>query len=268
MPSSRPDAPTRLAACAAMLFGLMALIPPTAQAADPFTGRFVADVQGEAIELTLAQSGTAVEGRLQAASGQPTLLSGQARGQVATGLAGNQGGVGAFEARRDGDALALVLAQIGPDGSPQQVTLEFRRAGAAAAAPRAGTQAPGPSRARQPGATPGAGSGGDPRLVGRWSKNDSYRSGGFTAASETLMEIAADGRVAFGAGRVIAGDASTSADSGRGGVQVAEWRARSGVLSMRESGTTAWRDIGRYEVSDAGMLIYLPGGSKELWYRQ
>jgi hypothetical protein len=146
--------------------------------------------------------------------------------------------------------------------------VECRPPGTAPTAKPPDARSPGPGRARQPGAAPGAGSGGDPRLVGRWSKNESYRSGEFTAASETLMEIAADGRVAFGAGRVIAGDASTSADSGRGGVQVAEWRARGGVLSIRQSGATAWQEIGRYEVSDAGMLIYLPGGSKELWYRQ
>ncbi len=268
MRSRHPDSPARPAACAAMLLALMWPLAPPAHAAEPFSGRFLADVQGETLELTLEQSGATVKGRLQAAGGPPTLLAGQASGGVATGLAGNEGGVGAFEARRNGDALALVLAQVGPDGSPQQVTLEFRRAGTAPTAKPPDARSPGPGRARQPGAAPGAGSGGDPRLVGRWSKNESYRSGEFTAASETLMEIAADGRVAFGAGRVIAGDASTSADSGRGGVQVAEWRARGGVLSIRQSGATAWQEIGRYEVSDAGMLIYLPGGSKELWYRQ
>ncbi len=221
-------------------------------AATPFDGRFVAEVQGQQIELTLEQSAAAVQGLLQAPGGQPTQLSGQAEGNVATGLAANAGGLGAFEARRDGDALALTLAQAGPDGSPQQVRLEFRRAGA--------------PPARAPVAAAGD-LGGDPRLVGRWSKSESYRSGEFTAASETLMEIAADGRFAYGAGRVLAGTAGVSGDSGRGAVQQGEWRARGRVLSVRQPGG-AWEEVGRYEVSDAGMLIYFRNGSKELWYRQ
>ena len=241
---------TRLAG---MLLALMPTLPADARSEAPFNGRFVADVQGQLLELTLQQAGAAVEGVLRAPQSPPTQLAGQAQGPVASGLAGNEAGVGTFEARRDGDTLALVLAEIGPDGSPQQARIEFRRAGALAAAP--------------PRPAAGAGAGGDPRLVGRWSKSESYRSGEFTAASETLMEIAADGRVAFGAGRVIAGDAATSADSGRGDVQVAEWRARGGVLSLRQPGGS-WQDIGRYQVSDAGMLIYLQNGSKELWYRQ
>lgn len=252
---------------AAMLLALMATFPAAAQTDGPFNGRFVTEVQGQSIELRLRQSGNTVEGVLQAPQSPPTQLAGQADGRVATGLAGNTGGVGAFEARRDGDTLALLLAELGPDGTPQQVTLEFRRVGAAPVGPRPDPAAAAGSPAPARPAAGGAGTGGDPRLVGRWSKNESYRSGEFTAASETLMEIAADGRVAYGAGRVIAGDASTSGDSGRGGVQIAEWRARGGVLSMREPGG-AWQEIGRYQVSDAGMLIYLQNGSKELWYRQ
>ena len=259
--ASRAHRPARAAtlAAVALAVGLLFSIRPSA-AAGPFEGRFVADMEGQAIELTLSQADASVQGLLQAPGGQPTQLSGQADGAVAIGLAANAGGVGAFEARRDGDALALTLAQAGPDGSPQQVRLDFRRAGTAPPGP------PPAAAAARPSGSAG-GLGGDPRLVGRWSRNESYRSGEFTAASETLMEIAADGRFAYGAGRVLAGTADVGGDSGRGSVEQGEWRARGRVLSVRRAGG-AWEEVGRYEVSDAGMLIYFPNGSKELWYRR
>lgn len=257
--SCRQVRAARLAVIAFAL-GLLAAARP-GLAAGPFDGRFIAEVEGQAIELTLSQTESGVQGLLQAPGGQPTQLSGQADGAVAVGLAANAGGLGAFEARRDGDALALTLAQTGPDGSPQQVRLDFRRAGAAPVGP------PPAAAAARPSGAAGNGLGGDPRLVGRWSRNESYRSGEFTAASETLMEIAADGRFAYGAGRVLAGTADVGGDSGRGSVEQGEWRARGRVLSVRRAGG-AWEEVGRYEVSDAGMLIYFPNGSKELWYRR
>lgn len=250
-----------------VLAGLvLALAAPWAAAADApqappvWSGSYQGELSGVAVSLRLEQRKSRLDGLLQIPGGLPTQLQGQIDGATASGTASNDDGSAGFELRRVTEGLALVLRQPDPQGGPE-IRLPINLRGpldeGEVAAPRAQADSrphDGPL---------------DTRLQGRWRSSQSYTSGEFTAVSEEFIEFSADGRCAYGGGRVMAGDAGTSGDSGRGSLTPCEWQAGQKQLQLREPGGP-WRAAGRYDLDvERGVLLqYLPDGSRRLWYRQ
>jgi hypothetical protein len=245
---------------------VLALAGPWAAAADAtrppqgWSGSYRGELSGVAVSLRLEQREARLEGLLQIPGGLPTQLRGQIEGATASGIASNDDGSARFEVQRVATGLALLLRQPDPQGGPE-VRLPIDLLGPLA---EGTAEAPVARADSRPHDGPR-----DARLLGRWRYSQSYTSGQFTAVSEEFIEFGADGHCAYGGGRVMAGDANTSGDSGRGSLSPCEWQAGQKQLQLREPGG-AWRSAGRYDLdAERGVLLqYLPDGSRRLWYRQ
>jgi hypothetical protein len=180
---------------------LLALALPVS--AQGFTGTFVAQGQAGPITLVLQQAGAGkVAGTL---SGNGAVFQVEAEPEEATtivGTATGQQGRLFFQATLDGERLAVIFVEPGPDGTPNYQTaqeLAFVRQGAAGmgALGAGGAQPP----AAQPGAmggAPGALDDGTPlgrewsqglagRKLSRFDRYSSGTSGGYTSQEELTL---------------------------------------------------------------------------------
>jgi hypothetical protein len=113
----------------------------TSTSAQSFSGTYVAASRdGQAVTLTLTQNAQGrVTGSLVGLAAQ-FAIEGQVNGGDLVGVAKSGGGNVYLEAQLEGSGIHLILADIGPDGTPlyqQAREVVFQRQGAAAAAPPA-----------------------------------------------------------------------------------------------------------------------------------
>jgi hypothetical protein len=115
----------------------------------------------------------------------------------------------------------------------------------------------------------------DPAVVGRWTRQSNYNSGGGQAgsmSSENSMIFYADGRLADGGSRVVtSGDGwgGSSSDQGKGVLPGVIWYTKDKQLYLQatENGKTETQLLGKYYIENNNMLITAQDGTKVLFYK-
>ena len=235
--------------------------------AQSLAGTWQSEFPSGSMTLRVQVRGNVVSGVLESGGRLIANLSGTAQGDTARGAASSPEGQGSFEIQVRQDAMSLVLEQeAGPQQQAARLPLAFRRV-SAVPSQSASSSAGIPSRSPLPDA---AETGGDPRLVGRWSSQEVIVSSGASLASEQLLALGADGTVAYARGRAAGGGAGWSFDGGPGGgAERGRWRARDGSLFI-ERADGQWARIGRYGMTDDGRILRIidDSGGRTLWSRR
>ncbi len=246
-PRAEADAPARKAPDAATRSGTQ------------LDGTWVGTLFEARTTLTLRVEDGALTGDVDAA-GYPYRLSGTLRDGKVTGtlLDPKQGGELPFELARSGADVTLVLFLPDNSGGTRPVTATFQPAGSRGKERDTGPKPPETGVER------------DPALVGRWVRTQSYTSGDFSAATESVVEIYADGTFAIGGGRVVGGGDAGSFDSGSpsGAQETGRWKTENRVVYVQDAGSGGWTPYARYYVEGNSLLVTYGDNSKEVWYRR
>ncbi|GIX46723.1 MAG: hypothetical protein KatS3mg131_0934 [Candidatus Tectimicrobiota bacterium] len=97
--------------------------------------------------------------------------------------------------------------------------------------------------------------------------------GGASLAMQTFLTVSADGTFSYGSARAVGGGETPwgtwGVDTGTGGDTMSgRWRTADRILYLLHPTTGQWVPAARYYVEGNQLLLYLPDGSRELWYRQ
>ncbi|MCE2821298.1 MAG: hypothetical protein LW693_02610 [Saprospiraceae bacterium] len=238
---------------------LIALFAISSIFSQSFAGKYNGVYQSEPVVLTLvASDGGAYSGVLDdshnkydvTARGQGGELTGQAR-ESSLGLTLQLRGA------LKGNQLALKLGIMGVE-----LPIDLYREG--------GGEVP----ARQPVSTV-SGRQRDQALVGSWTSQSNYNSGGFgqgSMSSESTLILLADGRVADGGSRTVVGGSGWSGSSGGSATGVVDgvyWFTENKKLYLQadQNGKTEVQSLGKYYIENNRLLITADNGNKVLFYR-
>lgn len=222
-------------------------------------GKYTGVYQGEPVVLTLeASDGDTYAGVLDdghnkynvTARGQGSGLTGQAT-ESSLGLTLQ------LQGELRGNHLALKLAIMGVE-----LPVDLYRENGGAASPPAS-------------AIPVSGKQRDQALVGSWTNQSNYNSGGFgqgSMSSESILVLLADGRVADGGSRTVVGGAGWSGSSGGSATGVVDgvyWFTENKKLYLQavQNGQTEVQLLGKYYLENNHLLITADNGNKVLFYR-
>lgn len=231
-----------------LMFGAAVAMP--AIGGDAMNGNYSGQFNGQPAQASLSVQNNAVNGTLDV-GGYVYRIDAQQMGNVVQGQMQDQQGMAApLSMQLEGDQL-LVRAYIqGLIAPPVEIALT-----------RGTGQALGGHRPVAP--TPNVQL--DPRLIGHWTRSESYTSGDFSAVSETSVTLYPDGSYSYGPGRVIGGGNAGSFDSGGGGGGPAgRWRTENGILYTMEGGI-GWAPYAKYSVEANKLLLTFGDGSRQRW---
>lgn len=115
----------------------------------------------------------------------------------------------------------------------------------------------------------------DQALVGSWTSQSNYNSGGYgqgSMSSESTLILLADGRVADGGSRTVVGGSGWSGSSGGAATGVVDgvyWFTENKKLYLQavQNGKTEVQALGKYYMENNHLLITAENGSKVLFYR-
>lgn len=242
------------------VFLLFSLLSPVQS--QSFAGRYNGLYQGEPVVLTLTASGEGAYTGLLDDSHNKYNVSGQARGNVLTGQA-QEASLGLtlqLKGELKGDHLSVRLSILGTE-----IPVELDREVSASPGAQAGSPAGNPVAAKQH----------DQVLVGSWTSQSNYNSGGYgqgSMSSESTLILLADGRVADGGSRTVVGGTGWSGSSGGAAAGVLEgvyWFTENKKLYLQavQNGKTEVQVLGKYYVENNHLLITADNGSKVLFYR-
>ncbi len=221
-------------------------------------GQYQGDINGTPATLQVQSSGQQMQGEINA-SGYIYLLQGQSDGKMAEGQLQDQqtGATMSFSLQTSDNQAQLTLMSFG-----QPLVLQFNRVDDASALPGNQTQQSLPSPEGQL----------DPRLIGRWTSNDTMISGDASFVSNSHVTFAADGRYlyqdgsAFASGSSDWGSTTIESSPGAGG-DAGNWRVEGDLIYTRPDATGQWQLLGRVYIEGNSALLYYPDGSKTLWKR-
>lgn len=224
-----------------------------------FAGNYTGIYQGEPVVLSLAEAGSGVYSGLLDDSHNKYNVSAKGQGSLLTGQAQESSLGVTFQLRGElsGNRLALKLSVMGVE-----LPIELYRERAAE------------NPAKQAD-TPVAGKQRDQTLVGSWTSQSNYNSGGFgqgSMSSESTLILLADGRVADGGSRTVVGGSGWSGSSGGSATGVVEgvyWFTENKRLYLQavQGGKTEVQTLGKYYIENNHLLITADNGSKVLFYK-
>jgi hypothetical protein len=159
-----------------------------------------------------------------------------------------------------GNHLSLKLSILGTE-----IPVELDRENTAADSGRSDTPAGNPVAAKQH----------DQALVGSWTSQSNYNSGGYgqgSMSSESTLILLADGRVADGGSRTVVGGSGWSGSSGGAATGVVDgvyWFTENKKLYLQavQNGKTEVQALGKYYMENNHLLITAENGGKVLFYR-
>jgi len=244
---------------ASILFAFFALPTLFAQS---FAGRYNGFYQGEPVVLTLTAAGGGVYSGLLDDSNNKYNVSGRVQGSVLSGQA-QEASLGLtlqLRGELKGNHLSLKLSILGTE-----IPVELDRENTAADSGRSDTPAGNPVAAKQH----------DQALVGSWTSQSNYNSGGYgqgSMSSESTLILLADGRVADGGSRTVVGGSGWSGSSGGAATGVVDgvyWFTENKKLYLQavQNGKTEVQALGKYYMENNHLLITAENGSKVLFYR-
>ncbi|ANM29376.1 hypothetical protein ABI59_06925 [Acidobacteria bacterium Mor1] len=241
----------------AALVVIVALAATSAAAAGNLSGTWHGELQGVPATLTLEHSADGfLSGEIDAQGYRYMVTGSVTDGRAAGVLVDPQaGGQIPFEVSRNKEGLRLVLVGTNPmSGEKNYIPLVFR-----AGAPGSGG-----------GATGTAGNAGSvpQQLVGLWRMSDSMTSGDASLATESYLELTADGRFVLGGSRVAGGGAGWGGDTGSGGVEERGlWKAEGQVIHIRGTADQPWVPFARYYTEPGKLMLTTGDGTRQLLYR-
>ena len=256
MPDRQPSL-FRLPATLAALALLLTVAAPVTPAADSLSGTFNGELQGVPATLTLEHAADGfLSGEIDAQGYRYMVTGSVTDGRAAGVLVDPQtGGQIPFEVSRNKEGLRLVLVGTNPmSGEKNYIPLTFRE----------GTPASGGAA----GGAAGAAGSVPQELVGLWRMSDSMSSGDASLATESYLELTADGRFTIGGSRVVGGGAGWGGDTGSGGVEEKGlWKAEGQVIHIRGTAEQPWVPFARYYTEPGKLMLTTGDGSRQLLYR-
>lgn len=241
---------------------------PLAQNATPsgFAGNYLGNLNGVQANMNLQQQGNQLSGTINA-GGYMYQLQGTVQGNNSQGqiLDPQTQGQMSYQAMLNGNTINMTLTTQNPySGQPQQLSLQFQKGNSTQQNPNnaynqsqstAGNQ--GNNYAER-----------DQRLVGIWSRSESYNSGDFGFATQESMQVLADGTYLVGDSRVIGGGPGITGDTGNSnGVSArGQWKTQGNIIYISEG--AGWQPFARYYVEGYKMMLTFGDGTKQVWSRQ
>ncbi|MCB0647353.1 MAG: hypothetical protein KDC49_11870 [Saprospiraceae bacterium] len=232
-----------------------------------WTGTFTGQVNGDNAVMVLKVQGTKVQGTLKDTY-QTFKISGDINGNRLAGDAVEESlglEVGILGELKGDDAfMKLVVVFL---GQTSETPFQLRRQNKSGSATKSE-----PAQQSSIASTP-AGANLDPRIVGTWTKNETYNSGygdNFMGANfSQSMTFMGDGRLAEGASSASISGSNYSGKSSGGGSNVLEgvtWytKGKSLYLRVKQNGQQQDVMLGSYYVENGKMLITGQDGTKLL----
>ena len=256
MPDRRPSI-FRLPASLGLLALLLIVAVPAVPASDDLSGTFNGELQGVSATLTLEHAADGfLSGEIDAQGYRYMVTGSVTDGRAAGVLVDPQtGGQIPFEVSRNKEGLRLVLAGTNPmSGEKNYIPLIFREGAPASGGPVGGTA--------------GAAANVPQELVGLWRMSESMTRGDASLATESYLELSADGRFTIGGSRVVAGGAGWGGDTGSGGAEEKGlWKAEGQVILIRGTADQPWVPFARYYTEPGKLMLTTGDGSRQLLHR-